>query len=80
MNSKLLLVELIPENTNLLTTHLREDSCRNCGKKLQPDSFCSDCNQPYQFQCPHCNHFVDKQIHFGCESIKNFLKRRLFSV
>ena len=48
-------------------THQRRDSCRVCGIEVVPIHFCSDCKQPYQFQCPNCQLHIDEQIHFDCE-------------
>jgi len=60
--------ELIQVSFNELITHQRNDSCRVCGTEIQPLHFCSDCNQPYQFQCAKCKLHIDEQIHFRCKN------------
>jgi len=58
--------ELILVRHNDLITHQRRDSCRVCGNEIVPLHFCSECKQPYEFQCTKCQHLIDEQIHFGC--------------
>ncbi len=50
-----------------LITHQRKDSCRVCGIEIIPLHFCTDCKQPYQFECPICQQYIDEQLHFGCK-------------
>ncbi len=42
---------------------MRVDSCRNCGNKVQVTKLCQICIQPREFQCSHCSHYADDQIH-----------------
>ncbi len=58
--------ELILVKADELITHQRRDSCRVCGNEIVPFHFCSECKQPYEFQCPKCQQLIDEQIHFGC--------------
>ncbi len=60
--------ELILTMSYVTSNHTRQDSCRGCGNEIQPLHFCSDCNQPYQFQCANCKLYIDEQIHFGCKN------------
>ncbi len=61
--------QLIQVSSIELITHFRRDSCRACGNEIQPLHFCSDCKQPYQFECPKCKLLIDEQIHFSCKNI-----------
>ena len=44
----------------------KTDSCRNCGEALDVLSTCMICDQPFQFKCSNCFHFVDDPIHTDC--------------
>ena len=44
----------------------RVDSCRNCGVTLEVLTTCMMCDQPSQFKCSNCYHFVDDPIHTNC--------------
>ena len=44
----------------------RIDSCRNCGEQLEVLHTCMVCEQPSQFQCSNCFHYVDDPIHTEC--------------
>ena len=43
-----------------------DESCRNCGTKLQVESTCSECRQPIQQVCPECGYAILERIHFDC--------------
>ncbi len=59
--------KLVLVKSDELITHQRKDSCRVCGIEIVPLHFCSDCKQPYQFQCPKCELYIDEQLHFDCK-------------
>ena len=61
----------------VMTTHLRQDSCRSCGLEIEPFRFCSFCDQPCQFRCRNCDQYVDEQVHTECEIHKEFKKNCL---
>jgi hypothetical protein len=44
----------------------RIDSCRKCSKLLGVLTTCLICDQPTQFKCSNCHHFVDDPIHTNC--------------
>ncbi len=48
----------------------RIDSCRNCGEVLNVFATCMICDQPSQFKCSNCYHFVDDPIHTNCVIIE----------
>jgi len=58
----------------VMSTHLRQNSCRVCGLDLEPFRFCSICDQPYQFRCHKCDQYVDEQIHTECKIYKESKK------
>ena len=61
----------------------RVDSCRNCCDTLDVLTTCMMCEQPAQFKCSNCYHFVDDPIHTNCvileDNVQFTPKNRLIS-
>lgn len=50
-------------------THMRKDSCRNCGVTMQEFQRCTVCSEVNQFACTHCRKASDEQVHLKCSLI-----------
>ena len=42
---------------------MRIDSCRNCGKEMEPLKRCEKCNDVEFFQCPKCGWVDGEKVH-----------------
>ena len=58
--------ELILPLSYEIKNHLRQDSCRGCGKELDIIALCQVCDKPIQFRCKDCDQFLEEQLHYDC--------------